>query len=154
MKKLIILSLSIFCIANYAIGLNNNQSIYFHLADNTQQPDTSKIFDIVDDDTIYRKVDVMPKFPGGDEAMFKFLRENLLYPQKARENKIQGKVIVRFVVTRTGQIDGIDIASSPNQTLSEEATRVIKKMPEWIPGQNKGEKVNCYTLIPITFMLH
>ncbi len=100
------------------------------------------------------QVDVRPEFPGGDMAMFKYLMENITYPEDAVKDSIQGKVNVSFVVTANGSIDDIEVRKSISPSLDEEAIRVVKSMPKWKPGEKGGKKVSCQYMLPITFKLN
>ncbi|MEX2595953.1 MAG: TonB family protein [Salibacteraceae bacterium] len=99
--------------------------------------------------------DVYPQFPGGDEALYKFLGQTIAYPKFAKENNIEGPVYVQFVVERDGQIDpnSIEILGSPHQALSDESIRAIRKMPVWIPGKQRFHNVAVSMKLPIKFYL-
>jgi TonB family protein len=94
-----------------------------------------------------------PTFPGGVFAFSQFLRNNIVYPPNARQNNIQGRVITKFVVERDGSISNIEVISSPDDDLSMEAIRVIKKSPRFYPGMENGRTVRCEYTLPITFTL-
>ncbi|WP_423146327.1 energy transducer TonB [Rubrolithibacter danxiaensis] len=102
---------------------------------------------------IYRSVEKMPEFPGGQKAFFNFLSRNLRYPEIAIENGIKGKVLISFVVERTGELTNIEILQGIGYRCNEEAIRVLKKAPFWIPGEQNGEKVRVQYTIPIFFNL-
>lgn len=87
-------------------------------------------------------------FPGGQEALYKFLGENIILTQ---ENKVKGKVRVVFIVTKSGEICEVRITSKPKKFIDNEVARVIKIMPKWIPGTNAGEIIDCYYLLDIKF---
>ena len=90
-------------------------------------------------DIVYTVVEKMPEFPGGQQALFKYLNENVMYPEIARENGIQGRVICQFVVNKDGSISDIEVVrSGGDPSLDKEAIRVIKSMPKWKPGMQKG----------------
>ena len=105
------------------------------------------------DDEPFVVVEQMPQYPGGQEAMFKFLAQNLRYPVKAQQNGVQGMVILSFIVTKTGEINTIKIVRGVDPELDNEAMRVVKTMPIWIPGKQKGENVNVIYTLPIRFNL-
>ena len=108
------------------------------------------------DEEIYAgKVDVqtLPQFPGGDEAFMKYIEENLVYPEKAKEDSITGKVLVGFVVEADGSITNVEVIRSANKILDEEAIRVVKSMPKWIPGMQFDKPVRTSYNLPITFKL-
>jgi len=96
----------------------------------------------------------MPEFPGGDAAMFKYIAEQTIYPPQAIVDGIQGKVYVGFVVDKFGKIREINIARGVDTLLDNEAIRVVKTFPDFVPGKNKGEAVNVKLLIPIIFKIN
>jgi len=98
-------------------------------------------------------VEEMPEFPGGDEALRKYIAENVKYPNIARENDIKGKVYVRFCVTYKGHVDQVSIARGVDPALDEEAIRVVKSLPPWKPGKQRGKAVNVWYTVPINFQL-
>ena len=102
---------------------------------------------------IFTVVEVMPKYPGGRDAMYKFLGENIKYPQKAREEGISGTVYVQFVVEKDGRTTGFKILRSAEESLDNEALRVLKTMPKWEPGTQKGKPVRVQYNLPIKFKL-
>ena len=102
---------------------------------------------------IYEIVDKVPQFPGGDKAMMEFIGKTLVYPQEAIEQHIQGTVNIRFVINSNGTVSFDRVLGKPNKYLQEEAVRVIKLMPNWIPAERDGKKVSSYYIIPIRFEL-
>lgn len=100
---------------------------------------------------IYRKVDQLPIFPGGQQALFAYLAENLNAPVSPEANKTLGQVVVKFVVFKDGTVGNIGIMKSLAPAEDEEAMRVVKAMPKWVPGKLKGEEVNVEMGIPIRF---
>jgi TonB family protein len=96
--------------------------------------------------------EVMPEFPGGMPEMVKYLLENMIYPEEMKENGIEGRIFVQFVVTKTGSVEDITIARGIDG-LNREAIRLVKQMPNWKPGINNGKEVNVKMLIPIRFSL-
>ena len=105
------------------------------------------------DEDIYTIVEQMPEFPGGDEALKIFLARKINYPEIAQENGIQGKVITRFVITKTGRVENPEILRSLDPACDKEAIRVIKSFPRWKPGIQNGKKVNVYFVLPVLFRL-
>lgn len=102
----------------------------------------------------YTFVEIMPEFPGGTDALNKFLKNNTRYPTMASEAGISGIVFVKFVVSRDGEIGNIVVEGArKGGGLEEEAMRVVKRMPKWKPGQQNGEKVAVYFNLPIRFTL-
>ena len=103
-------------------------------------------------DEILSYAEVMPEFPGGMHEMIKFLYENMNYPEEMKENGIEGRIFVQFVVTKTGSVEDITIARGIDG-LNREAIRLVKQMPNWEPGINNGKQVNVKMVIPIRFSL-
>ena len=108
-------------------------------------PDTTGVFTVVEK---------MPEFPGGGYAYYKFLADSIQYPQLAIENKIQGTVYVQFVIEKDGSITNIKVLRGIGGGCNEEAVRVIKSMPNWIPGKQKGKPVRVLYNLPIKFNLN
>lgn len=106
-----------------------------------------------EDQVIFHVVEKMPSFPGGDAALFKFLGENVKYPVIAQENGVQGRVICQFVVNRDGSIVDVEVVRSVDASLDKEAIRVIKSMPKWSPGQQRGKPVRVKYTLPVNFKL-
>ena len=106
--------------------------------------DTSQVFSIVEE---------MPEFPGGMGECMKFLARSIKYPADAITNGVEGRVIVKFIVEKDGGISNIQIVRSIDPLLDAEAVRVIKSMPKWKPGKQKGENVKVYYTVPVTFRL-
>jgi protein TonB len=107
-----------------------------------------------EEETIFMVVESMPEFPGGQQALFKFLAENVKYPVIAQENGIQGRVICQFVVNKDGSIVDVQaVRSSGEPSLDKEAIRVIKSMPKWKPGKQRGKPVRVKYTVPVNFRL-
>ncbi|MDI9606511.1 MAG: M56 family metallopeptidase [Bacteroidota bacterium] len=102
---------------------------------------------------IFQVVENAPEFLGGQEGLMKFLSENTRYPVIAIDHGIQGRVIVRFVVTKTGKVSNVEVMRGVDPSLDREAVRVVEAMPAWKPGTQKGEAVNVYYTLPIVFKL-
>jgi TonB family protein len=94
-----------------------------------------------------------PQFPGGDAELIQFLNENIQYPAQAARDKIEGKVVVQFMVKKTGKIDKVKVLRSVRKDLDKEAVRVIKMMPDFVPGKQNGETVDMLYTVPVTFKL-
>ena len=107
-----------------------------------------------EEEVIFVVVETMPEFPGGQQALFKYLSENVKYPVIAQENGIQGRVICQFVVNKDGSIvDVVAVRSSGEPSLDKEAIRVIKSMPKWKPGKQRGKPVRVKYTVPVNFRL-
>lgn len=102
---------------------------------------------------VFTHVEQMPKFPGGDTELYKFISNNLNYPAMAIENNVQGRVVVQFVVTKDGSIGNVKVVRSVDRDLDNEAIRVCKKLPKFIPGKQNGQPVNVWYTLPVTFKL-
>lgn len=102
---------------------------------------------------IFTVVEDQPTFPGGDEARIRFLTNNIKYPQMARESSIQGTVYVTFVVERDGSVTDVRVLRGIGGGCDEEAIRVIKAMPKWVPGKQRGKPVRVQFNMPIKFTL-
>lgn len=102
---------------------------------------------------IFTVVEEAPSYPGGDEARIKFLQENIKYPQMARESGIAGTVYVTFVVERDGNVTDVKVMRGIGGGCDEEAIRVIKAMPKWNPGKQRGKPVRVQFNMPIKFTL-
>ncbi len=106
------------------------------------------------DDNLYIDVEQMPQFPGGPQALFKFLSENVKYPAIAKENRIQGRVICQFIINKDGSITDVEVVrSGGDPSLDKEAVRVLKAMPNWIPCRQQGKPVRVKYTVPVNFRL-
>jgi TonB family protein len=105
------------------------------------------------DEQIFFIVEEMPEFPGGEQALRKFIANNIEYPVSAQENGIQGKVYVTFVVDKNGDVANARIARGVDPSLDQEALRVVNSLPKWIPGKQRGQNVNVSYTVPINFAL-
>ena len=103
--------------------------------------------------TVYDMVEQAPAFPGGPQAMMQFIKDNLKYPQIAKENGIQGRVILQFVVDETGKVTDPKVIRSIDPSLDLEAIRIVKAMPRWTPGMQDGKAVAVRYTIPVIFKL-
>lgn len=104
-------------------------------------------------DTVAFISEIQPEFPGGEAEMRKFISTNMKYPPLAIENGIKGKVMVSFVVEKNGSLSNITIKKGLGYGCDEEVIRVIKAMPPWKPGEQKGKKVRVLMTLPISFNL-
>ena len=102
---------------------------------------------------VFRHVEPMPEFPGGEAALMKFLNENLRYPAAAFKNGIQGCVTVQFIVKEDGSVGDVKVVRGVDPTLDEEAVRVCKALPKFIPTKQSGIRANVWFTLPITFKL-
>jgi protein TonB len=109
--------------------------------------------DTIADEEISQSWDVMPEFPGGEQALYTFLSDNIRYPLEAVERGVQGKVVVKFVVAKDGSIKNVKNINSVFPALDNEALRLIKSMPKWKAGTQEGVPVNVNFTLPITFKI-
>lgn len=105
------------------------------------------------EEEIFVFVEEQPSFPGGDEELYKFLAENIQYPALARENNVEGKVFVQFVVEKNGSITQVKLVKDIGSGCGQEAMRVVKSMPKWKPGKQRGTAVRSQFTLPIRFKL-
>jgi periplasmic protein TonB len=101
----------------------------------------------------FTTVQEMPQFPGGNKALMKYIAEHTIYPSIALENNIQGRVIVKFCVTAKGAVSQVSILRGVSPELNDEAIRVVKSFPKFIPGKQSGIPVPVWYVVPITFSL-
>ena len=106
-----------------------------------------------EEDEIFQVVEEQPMFPGGMEEMMKFLQQNIKYPKEAQEQGKQGRVIVQFVVNKDGSITDAKIMKPVDPLLDAEALRVVRSMPNWTPGKQRGKEVRVRFTLPVTFRL-
>jgi protein TonB len=135
-----------------------------HTKDIKGQEGGESVFDVPHPDPepviekkIYRYVQQKPSFPGGQEALTRWLTDNLRYPSQAQEAGIQGQVQVEFVVRANGKVDGIKVVKPDHASLNREAERLINQMAKektWIPGKQNGTSVDVYFICPINFKLN
>ena len=109
-----------------------------------EEPEEQQIFQVVEE---------MPEFPGGMGECLEFVGQNMKYPTISREDGVQGKVIVQFVVNKDGSIVDPVVVRSVDPYLDKEALRVIKTMPKWKPGKQRGKAVRVKYTVPVTFKL-
>lgn len=102
---------------------------------------------------IYFTVEEMPQYRGGEAALRTYIAKSIKYPVIAQENGIQGKVYITFVIDKDGSVTGVKVADGVDPSLDAEAVRVVKSLPNWIPGKQKGEPVRVSYTIPVSFVL-
>lgn len=139
---------------------NNAEAKDTATVDNSKAETTDVMFDSKvaarnsETDTVMDKCEVMPKFPGGESGMMKFLTENVKYPKEALDKGITGRVLVEFVVERDGSINDVKIMKSVDPILDNEAIRIVKAMPKWEPGTMNGKAVRVKHTLPVMFRLN
>ena len=135
---------------NNSVGSTDLDNIHEHIVDvvvEVKKPVVDK------PEEVFTSVEQMPQFPGGDEALMKFLSSHINYPPMAAENNVQGKVILQFVVGKDGRVGEVKIARSVDKDLDKEAMRVVKSLPKFIPGRQNGQAVPVWYTLPVSFKL-
>ena len=106
------------------------------------------------DDEFFMVVENMPEFPGGDLGLMKYIQKNVKYPPIAKEYNITGKVYVSFIVDKSGSVTNVKIVRGVDKNLDAEAMRVVKSLPRYKPGKQRGKSVRVMFTIPINFTLN
>jgi len=127
------------------VGIETNVNKESEIHEETEVPEENK--------EVYTIVEEMPSYPGGEVERNKFLADNIVYPQQATKNGIQGTVYVSFIINSKGEITNVNILRGIGGGCDEEAFRVIKMMPDWIPGKQNGKTVRVLFNMPIYFRL-
>ena len=129
-----------------ALGANEarEQAPILLAAGAAQQADKGKVYD---------EVEEMPEFPGGVQALMRWLSFNIRYPESAQRNGVEGKVRVRFIVEPDGSVTEAEVLEGVDRDLDREALRVVRKMPRWIPGKIKGNPVRVHFVLPVNYRL-
>ena len=104
-------------------------------------------------DGVYTKVENMPQYPEGIEALSKFVQAHLSYPEKEKKNGTAGVVMVTFVVRKDGSVSDVNVLKGVSDALDNEAVRVVKKFPRWHPGDIGGKPVDVQMVLPVQFAL-
>lgn len=107
----------------------------------------------VEDNRVFDVVEQKPQFPGGEAALLKYVADHIHYPAMAQENNVQGRVVVQFVVTKTGSVGEVKVVRGKDPDLDKEAVRVVKSLPKFVPGKMNGHAVNVWYTLPIQFKL-
>lgn len=108
---------------------------------------------VKDEEEVFMSTEQPPVYPGGMEAMMKYLNDSIVYPAKAKRKGISDIVMLRLLIDRTGKIAGIDVENSVDKALIKEAVRVVSKMPNWKPAKQDGKNVAVYFSLPVRFAL-
>ncbi|HIG32108.1 MAG TPA: energy transducer TonB [Flavobacteriales bacterium] len=107
-----------------------------------------------DDDEVFMVVESMPVFPGGDLGLMKYIQKNVKYPPIAKEYNITGKVYISFIVDKSGSVTNVKVVRGVDKNLDAEAVRVIKSLPKYKPGKQRGKPVRVMFTVPINFTLN
>jgi periplasmic protein TonB len=105
------------------------------------------------DNSIIEIAQVMPQFPGGNDALFKYLKRHLVYPSIASDNRVEGTVFIQFVINNLGQVTNVEVLRGFDESCENAALRVIRSMPNWLPGKQNGTAVNVRMTIPVKFRI-
>jgi len=131
--------------ASPIIEAESTESTSKQIVETTEGYQESEVFD---------RAEVMPQFPGGVEKMMLYLKTNLQYPQTAKQNGLEGKVIIKFVIDVDGSIkDPVILKDGIGGGCGDEAIRLVKSMPKWKPGEQRGKPAKVYYTLPVTFRL-
>lgn len=127
------------------------------ISDAEHDPRGVEIFEIheskPDENSIFQVVEIQPEFPGGMAELMKYLQKNIRYPKVCKEQGLQGRVIVQFVVNTDSTISDVKVVKPVNPHFDQEALRVVKAMPKWKPGTQRGKPVRVRFTLPVTFRL-
>ena len=120
------------------------------------ESDEDEVIEIIeeDDDEFFMVVENMPEFPGGDLGLMKYIQKHVKYPAIAKEYNITGKVYVSFIVDKSGSVTSVKIVRGVDKNLDAEAVRVVKSLPKYKPGKQRGKSVRVMFTIPINFTLN
>ncbi|MDO4496510.1 MAG: TonB family protein [Bacteroidales bacterium] len=119
---------------------------------NTPQPDENTV--ALQSDTVVTMCEVMPRFPGGENALMEFVQNNMKYPEEAVAKKIQGRIVLSFIIEKDGSVSQVTpMKKDYDPLLQAEAIRVVESMPKWEPGKTNGEPVRLKFVMPVTFKL-
>jgi len=142
---LLLISIIIFSSVAYSQSTNEKES--------NGNNASSEIKSVSDSTAVFTIVEEMPLFPGGDEARNQFLADSINYPEKAIQKRIQGTVYVSFIIDGEGSVTDVKILRGIGGGCDEEALRVVRMMPKWIPGKQDGKAVRVLFNMPIYFKL-
>jgi len=110
--------------------------------------------DTAEKDKVVTFTETMPEFPGGTEALYRYISKEVKYPENLKKLKIEARVISRFIINKEGEIENIQIVNKVEKEFAEETVRVLSKMPKWSPGLQMGKPVNVIFTLPISFKLN
>jgi protein TonB len=127
--------------------------IFIYDCSSAQSSDNTFHAPLVEKEKTYQVVEQMPEFPGGEDAMRKFIGANVQYPDSARMHDVQGRVVVGFVVNEDGSLSDVIIKKGVSWDIDREAIRVVKLLPKFKPGMQQGKLVKVQFVLPIAFKL-
>ncbi len=158
-KYILPVPVTVLLIAFFAVNLNQN-TFASEVKEEGKVPETTNSQkDLANqkentDGAIFVVVEDMPKFPGGEQALRQFLKDNMTYPEEARKKGIQGRVFITFIVEKDGSLTNFKVIRGIGHGCDEEAIRVVKMMPKWKPGKQRGKEVRVQFNLPIVFALN
>lgn len=142
--RLLILSCLVLIAGSVPCGAQNSDE---------ESPDSVVVQEQNDPEKVFQVVEKMPEYPGGLKNLLAWLQKNVRYPKQSMKNKVQGRVIVKFVIDKDGKAVEPEIEKSVDPYIDKEAIRLINKMPKWTPGEQKGKPVRVKFTLPIMFRL-
>ena len=119
----------------------------------TAKPESTEPLNVIEDE-VFVVVEEDPEFPGGIEALYRYLASNIKYPEQAKAEKIQGHVYVTFIIEKDGSISNIKLLRDIGGGCGQEAVRVVQAMPKWKPARQRGKRVRAQYTLPINFKLN
>ncbi len=134
---------AIICIRLYRYPLFDNDIVF----------DDFDYEEDVDEEQVFVSVEQMPEFPGGMEALRKYIADHIKYPEIAKENEIEGTVVVKFIINRDGTVSKVSVIRGVDPVLDSEAVRVVRTLPKFKPGMNCGRRVKVWFTLPVVFKL-
>lgn len=147
---------SVIANANAVLSKKDRESVDFTAYDVESVPiqNVAVVDEVIEDDVPFVKVEQMPSFMGGDLMTFRnWAMKQVRYPQVAWENNISGRVLLSFVIEKDGSMSNIKVIQTPDESLSNEAIRIMKLSPKWTPGMQRGQAVRVKYTLPIDFRL-
>jgi protein TonB len=108
---------------------------------------------VSDDEAIFFVVEVQPEFPGGMDSMYAFIQKNLIYPEKAKAEGIEGRVFITFTIEKDGSVSNVKILRGIGGGCDEASVEMVKNMPKWKPAKQREKPVRCQFTLPIKFEL-
>ncbi len=147
---------SVIANANAVLSKKDRESVDFTAYDVESVPiqNVAVVDEVIEDDVPFVKVEQMPSFMGGDLMTFRsWAMSKVRYPQVAIENNITGRVLLSFVIEKDGRLTNIQVLQTPDESLSNEAIRIMKLSPKWTPGMQRGQAVRVKYTVPLEFRL-
>jgi protein TonB len=136
---------------NNSVGSTDLNNIHEHVGEVVVEADPKPV--VNQPEEVFKSVEQMPQFPGGEAELMRYLSSHINYPPMAAENGVQGKVIVQFVVDKTGKVGEVKVVRSVDKDLDKEAARVCASLPKFTPGRQNGRAVSVWYTLPVSFKL-